>query len=342
MRILEAFIASIILFTSITYFFSITSYSFWDSATLRATADDALRSLYLSGTLNDAIYNNDAGAVTGILSRLLPATVEYTLAVEGMPSPSLRIHCVCTTDEADAIQSRLGTTFEYKGRTVKILMSADPDVANVDKAANLILFTDVPSMQGNMPLMEQWLFLGRRVILFSDLAESDFLSDSDDILGSVFGLTWQSGTGGGGTAGFYPGAVPSPSYMVGKYFTHSSSYDENENFAFTTEPDLNRIAVDDNTIVVHTPADDYSLVKATEKTAWFAGYDGDSTDISGEVINDDVNKLFRATLMFAEGEKYMIKNGAPPTRQPYSATTLPGSIDGDPYIITILIWSAFY
>ncbi|MBI4014481.1 MAG: hypothetical protein HY365_00850 [Candidatus Aenigmarchaeota archaeon] len=340
MRILEAFIASIILFASITYFFSITNYSFWDSATLRTTAEDALRSLYMSGMLNQSIYNGDTAPIKSALSRFLPGTAEYAMYVSGVPPPSLRIHCVCATNEADAIQSRLGGIFMYKGRAVTILMSADPDATKVDKAANLILFTDTASMQGNKPLMEQWLSSGRRIMLFSNLAETDFLSDVDNILGGVFGLAWQSGTGSGGTAGFYSDVVPSPSYTVKKYFTHSSAYDENEKFSFTADPDLNRVAVDINSIVTSTEG--YSLVKASKGSAWFAGYDGDSVDDDGAVINDDVNKLFRAALMFAEGERYAIKNAAPPSRQPYSVATLTGSVDGDPYIMTILIWSVFY
>ena len=65
-------------------------------------------------------------------------------------------------------------------------------------------------------------------------------------------------------------------------------------------------------------------------------------DGSVTIVNDDINKLLRAAMMWESGEKYVITERDLPSRQPYMRYDFPGAVGSDPYMISILIWKAFY
>ena len=80
-RILEALISSIILFTSLTYFFTAYDYSFWNTASLRTLMQDAVSALYLGGAINDSFYSADPAGVKAALDSIMPPTTDYSAEI---------------------------------------------------------------------------------------------------------------------------------------------------------------------------------------------------------------------------------------------------------------------
>jgi hypothetical protein len=360
-RILESFIASLILFTSITYFFSVPSYSFWDSASVGTTVQDTITVLHLNGDFNTAITNNDNQPIRDVLAVSLPATTEYSIQITGAPSPEIKIHCVCTQLEAEEIEDRLdliGNQFSYKGRNIKILISADPDINNVDTASDLILFIRLDDVKNEKNRLEFWLDNEKNVMLLQELREEyfDVGVDTKDVLENVFGLEWKPGTSSAGGTIIFNNTedVSKLSYRISKYFSQSSIYPVEEQFDFPEKEgstDLNRVGVDKGVVVVRQhpgqgqDVKDYSLVNVREtngRATWFADYDATTSSGGGIPDNDDINKLLRAMFMYSSGEQYIVVDSVLPEKQPYLSYDLLGSIEGDLYTIHILIWSAFY
>ena len=355
-RILEAFIASIILFTSLTYFFDISSYDFWGSATLRTTVQDSLTTFYLNDDFNTAIFNNDKIQIKNELTKILPTTTNYLVEIGNIPSPEIKVHCVCTQEASAQITEMLLAVngFFYKGRTIKILIGTDPDIKNVDGAADLILFLDFDEIKDEKPLLRFWQNNGKNLMLFTELRESTFTSDTNDVLKDIFDLEWKSSANAASGNAEFIGAddVKKNSYKIGKYFEKSSTYAITEDFNFPkidSSTLLNRIVNDDDTIIknLHAQSDkEYSFVQVKNtkgRATWFADYDGVTDSITpGTPDNDDINKLLRSVIMWSSGEQYVLVDGGLPSLQPYTSYDLFGSIEGDPYSINILIWSVFY
>ena len=354
-RILEALISSIILFTSLSYFFTAYDYSFWNAAPLRTLMQDAVYSLYAGRAVNDSFYSGDPAPLKDALEAMMPPTTDFSAEITGAPPPEIKIHCVCAIPEADAVRSRLGlanTLFEYDRRTISIIMSADLDINKADKAADIILFLRTSDLARQEQRLSAWLGQGRNVMLLADLRQTDFTnSDVAPSLINVFGLAWIGGSPGTSKGTFTQADdVKKIPYKIAKYFIGSSTYTASEDFGFNSGPSVNRITPGEGTIInSRAGATDFSFVmvrEATGRALWFADYDAAASvtnpDGSVTLVNDDTNKLLRAAIVWESGEKYVIAERQLPSKQPYMRYDFPGAIDSDPYKITILIWKAFY
>src|SRR3989338_2312462 len=349
-RILEALISSIILFTSLTYFFTAYDYSFWNTASLRTLMQDAVSALYLGGAINDSFYSADPAGVKAALDSIMPPTTDYSAEIRGAPPPEIKIHCVCAIAEADVVRARLGlagTFFMYNERVVSVIMSADPDINNVDKAADIIMFLRPADLAGREQRLGNWIAQGRNVMLLADIQKTDF--DDGNIgpsLSNVFGLQWSESAAAGAGAVTQAGNVRTIPYRIAKYFAGSSDYESSEDFNFNPLAGANQISTGEGSVVNSGAV---SFVKGREaggRALWFAAYDGEASVLNGDgsvtIVNDDINKLLRAAIMWESGEKYVITERDLPSRQPYMRYDFPGAVGSDPYMISILIWKAFY
>ncbi|MBI4019594.1 MAG: hypothetical protein HY364_05065 [Candidatus Aenigmarchaeota archaeon] len=349
-RILEALISSIILFTSLTYFFTTYDYSFWNSASLRTLVQDTVSALYIGGTVNESFYSGDPAAVKTALDRIMPSTTDYSAEISGAPPPEIKIHCVCTIAEADIIRTRLGligTFFAYNERVISIIMSADPDIGNVDRAADIILFLRTSDLSGQQQRLDNWIIQGRNVMLLADIQQAHF---NDETIGpaltDVFGLQWTGSAGGSPGTFTQSDDIRKIPYKIAKYFTASSAYQSSENFNFNPSAGANQISAGEGSVI---NSGSVSFVKGREaggRALWFAAYDGEAfilnDDGSVTIRNDDINKLLRAAIIWESGERYVISERDLPSRQPYMRYDFPGAVGSDPYKITILIWKTFY
>src|SRR3989338_3109322 len=108
-KIIEAVIASIILLTAMTFFFSAEAkYPRWGASLMQAEARDALAALNKSGAMNNFIenaYKDDAArqtakeGMTGMLEAMLSGSTDFSLEIRGLPDPKINIICVCSQTE---------------------------------------------------------------------------------------------------------------------------------------------------------------------------------------------------------------------------------------------------
>ncbi len=343
-KIMESVIASLVILSSMGFFLSFHR----PNGGYDAQFDYALAALQKNATLNRTIMQNDVNTLNSILSGMLPATVDFSVEVSGIPNPVIKIMCACTDQEQSALIGRLSSLeFTYKRRNTEIrisnegyaggglegLMGSNPD-------ADVLFFFGYEDLNSKKPLLQSFLENGT-IFMLSDIAQSQA---GDGVMDGLFGLEWDSGVPNSPNGDFADkDNAWSASYRIFRYYTALGGRD-NDNFKdFSTNG--NKIKLDGRTVVgppAGNPAG--SFVKVNEigsygRTVWFAGYDSLGPNAA------DVNRLLKAAMLWASGERFSMdpRFKIVPSLQEYSQHSYISVLDNsEPLAITLKVWNIFY
>ena len=143
-RIFEAIIASVIILTSLTFFFvpNIKG-SEWEDTTIQILAQDALESIYLNGTLTRYVNTDNKTQLNVLMSQMLPKTVDFSFEVSGTVNNIINIVCVdCTSGDVDELKAIMNPLeFDYKERKISIrVQSLTLSINAVPSDTNILFF----------------------------------------------------------------------------------------------------------------------------------------------------------------------------------------------------------
>jgi len=301
-RILEAIIASIILLTSLTFFFKTEIRpTEWGDVLTKTRAEDLLYAMERNNTLQEAMLANDATKISGVIAGLdaLPPAIDWSLRIKGIPPPFIFIGCSCTQQGKTDLESRLDPlSFAYHGRPVEIRIQQGTVQELISREdTNVLLLTDYDP---NLKLMERELnsFLerGGTIFIFSDLEQREV---EDGYINKTFGLMWG---GVGSSSGIFYSLADAASMKIKKYYGAVQTTGDST-FTFQS---ISLIAVDSRTAII-SDTGQRSLVKTNDgiingrgRAVWFADYDEAETD---------VNELLKAAVMWASGESFRLEDG---------------------------------
>ncbi len=189
-RIFEAIIASIILLSAFSAFLNpIKISSSWNNAVMQNHADDVLAALYKNGTLNKTIVTNDFDDLYIKVKNMLPATVDFTGEVIGIPNPEIRISCACSDPEYDDMINMLSPqAFRFKQRTIEFILRKDTlaNIAN-DNDTDVVFMFRMPT-DVEIADVDKSLSKGKTIFALADVT-SNYLTSNPQTR-AIFGLTW--------------------------------------------------------------------------------------------------------------------------------------------------------
>ena len=247
-RILEAVIASLILLSSLSYFFTISAPTDWDVVLLQADVEDALTSMDKT-FLQDYITANNKTAIENMTRSLLPETVDFSSAIEGIPNADIFIGCNCSEQEISDLKQRIlrlnaEDMIRFKNRNITIKVKNE-SINNIDPRTNILFLFGYEDLTPNRPFID--LFLARGGAMFM-LARIDPQYPLDDDMVQIFGLE-EVLPSGQKTARFYD--VFSPANVSFRIFDYFIAVNGNISEVFGTF-DEDKIKVDDRSIIVDT------------------------------------------------------------------------------------------
>lgn len=155
-KMIEAIIASVILLTSLSYFFSIDDLNLqWNRALLETEANDLISCMENSGLLWEYVRENNVSGMNEYIEDKLKMNIEFSINIEGIPKPIIRLGCYeCSEEQVNETRQRLmpGSSevsdyFLLDNREIQIRVNSTADLSDT---YDLILFYDsVPSDLGD-------------------------------------------------------------------------------------------------------------------------------------------------------------------------------------------------
>ncbi len=342
-RIFEAIVASIILLTSLSFFFiSEAQKSDWDDAALQTLAQDALESSYLNGALTRYVKTDDTAELNSLFSSMLPRTVDFSIEVRGIPNKIIYVACVeCSPADVDELSTILRPTeFSYKRQNISIRIQPLSAIEPVPEDTSIMFFFDKTKIASYQSKIDTFLGNGRSVFLLGDLTQDD----ANGLIGSVFNLTW-SGTSSSPAKFDSVSDAGKISHFVARYYANISSRDlyniELQVFVFHSngikaQNDGRDIAkTDDGVAFVRA---NYNAVNNKGRTVWSADYERLNHALAATKAADNLTK---ASVMWASGERFtldLIKKAPAPVHFRSSIFVF----DEDNYIVDLIIWRIFF
>ncbi|MBI2579475.1 MAG: hypothetical protein HYW27_01075 [Candidatus Aenigmarchaeota archaeon] len=334
-RILESIIASVVILSALTFFFAPSVKSLgWEESNLHLEVYDTLESLYKSGSLAEYVRNNDASGLNSELSSIIKKNIDFSVSVSGIPDNDILIGCVCTDGEKDSLENIMSPReFGYHGRGIRIGVEKTEILQNtilIRRETDVLFFFGYNNLSQYKTQIDKFLAGGGGVFMLADITE-----DQTETIKSIFGIEWEPGGAPSGNGVFYGNDFPANiSFKVYKYFSNMSG-DESGLGKFNKGPSVNRIGVDDDTIIIDRNGM-FSLAKGRKtgpkgRTVWMADYDR---------IEGNTSILIKSAVMWSGGEFYRLD----PTRKNIPQSTGRAGIlvyDMDPYEIGIDYWKIF-
>lgn len=229
-RIFEAIIASIILLSAFSAFLNpIKISSNWNNAVMQNQAEDVLAALYKNETLNKFIITGDFDDLYIRIKNMLPATVDFTGEIVGIPNSEIRIGCACSDQEYNDMMNMLSPqSFKFKQRTIEFVLKKDTlaNIAN-DNYTDVVFMFRLPA-DTEIPDVEESLSKGKTMFALADVTSAYLASNPQT--SAIFGLTWNSGGGNpSAISGFCdsndacsPDDPTKISFKINNYFINSS------------------------------------------------------------------------------------------------------------------------
>ncbi|MCX6815517.1 MAG: hypothetical protein NT120_01525 [Candidatus Aenigmarchaeota archaeon] len=326
-RILESIIASIIILTSLTFFFNITiKPSNWEDVFLQVRAEDILSILERNGTIYQAVKYNNPSLIDVILANqnlsFLPFTSDYSFEVRGIPNPIIYVGCDCSSSEINNLTQMLSPlTFNYKDRQLQIRIDS-ASLNNIKKETNVLFFFGYHNLNTSKANMNNFLQAGGTLFMLTDLTRQQV---EDGIMNETFGLKWGM-TGDNGGSFYGSDNENTTSFRIYKYYKNLTGGEGPFTFSSGSS-----IAVDNRTVVEGNGA---SLVKVNKeivngngRTVWFDNY-----------ASSQVNNLTKATILWASGEKFRLDSKSK-NILPHHVVSRVFVYDSDVYEIVLTLWN---
>ncbi|HLD39501.1 MAG TPA: hypothetical protein VJB05_04285 [archaeon] len=346
-RIFEAIIASVIILTSLTFFFvpNIKG-SEWEDTTIQILAQDALESIYLNGTLTRYVNTDNKTQLNVLMSQMLPKTVDFSFEVSGTVNNIINIVCVdCTSGDVDELKAIMNPLeFDYKERKISIrVQSLTLSINAVPSDTNILFFFNKNLITTYESKINSTLSNGGSIVLLSDITQQDV----QGTIGKLFNLTWSSPVSA--TSKFddlYDGRKVS--HNVARYYANISG----KNLADISTVDFtvfhaSNVKADNDFKNIAKPAGinsnafvraNYNIVNANGRSVWISDYT--RTD-HNDRFTKAIDNLTKASVMWASGEKFkldIIK------KDPAVVNFRTGILvfDKDVYVVELIVWRIYF
>lgn len=200
-RVLEMILASIILLSSLSFFFSTyIKPSRWQEAELQLYGQDILKSLDEAGLLRRMIEEGNVSGLEETIRKVLPESVGFLIEIEGLPKESITIACNCTDLEKDRLQemlhisSSVDQVMRFKGRKIKFIILDEGSLEEILKQdaewdnIDIIVFFGLQNLTKYEERLNQFLSKDKALVLISNVDEN-----IDDFYSRLFNLSVSSG-----------------------------------------------------------------------------------------------------------------------------------------------------
>ncbi len=299
-KILEAILASIVILIALTFFFNIdVKQTDWDNILLQIRAEDVLASLVNNGTITEAIYTSNPSLINNSLLDttlgMLPATIDYSLEIRGIPNPVIYIGCNCTDASVADLENRLSPLdFKYKGRDISIRIAQD-SLENTRSETDILFLHGYKDLKPYSSSLEKFLENGGTIFMLGDLTQSQV---EDGFMNTTFGLNWSINSRSN-TGIFVPPDNENftSKFRIEKYYNNLTN--DTPIFGFAGAASIG--IEDDHTIIISYGGT--SLVKVNKdivsgngRTVWMSDY----------VQSSATNNLTKAVIMWASGEEFRL------------------------------------
>jgi len=340
-RIFEAIVASIIIITSMTFFFTLqTPESGWDSTSLQIISQDVLQAAYLNGSIEKYVRSGDKQSLSNDISQLLQTTVDFSISVRGIPNDIIRVACVdCSSAAMNELSLILNRTeFEYNNRHVSIRTeTVNLGSEDVKDGTNLLFFFDKTKVETYRVKAEMFMKNGGNLFLLSNVNQAD----ADGYIGGIFNLTW---VGAASQDAVFYSNYENVSHFVAKYYANISGQNIGDLDDVFTVFASNGIGSDRKTVVAGIDGvrayvrANYEVNRTAGRAVWFSDYTRSDHTNANTIA---VDKLLKAALMWASGEHYSM-DVVKKTAAPEHFTSEVQIFDKDTYTVELTVWRVFF
>ncbi|MFH0832562.1 MAG: hypothetical protein V1900_02495 [Candidatus Aenigmatarchaeota archaeon] len=337
-KILEAVIASLILLSSITYFFVPLTYSKWNNALLQTRAEDSLAVIYKNGSLEMFIKNGENENLTDLLRSVIPKTDDFSVEINGIANPLIHIGCDCSDKEKTDLQGVLSpTSFRYNDRSIEIIITNGSVDYLINSNVDILFFFGYRAFSdSDEEKLKTFLGNGKSIFILANLTSAQI---NDGFMNETFGLKASSESGTPTNNVFYTTTDASrTSFRIARYFYWLGG----SGFVFNKQSNLNNVMIDNST-VIKTDDNKFSTVKVNYniinnskgRTVWFSDYN---------YGYGSINNLTKAMIMWASGEKFGMDpytKNAPADHASFVYRHL-CVLGSEPFEIDLTVWRIFY
>lgn len=330
-KILEAIIASVVILTSLTFFFNTQlKDTGWSNTLLKIRADDSLAALIRSGDLQQYVRANDAAGLNDLMLdtdiNMFPITVDYSIEIRGPPNPVIYVGCDCTQAQVDNLRSYLGPLdFQYKSRDISIRIEFD-SIDAIRNETNAIVIFGYRNLNPNSQSLSRFLERDGTIILIGDLTQAQV---NDGYINSTFGLRWAGGSRSNSGTFYNSNNENLVSFKIENYYMNITRNAANFDFAGTAA-----IQQDDSTIVTGSMV---SLVKINKE---IVNGHGRTIWMADPVRNPPTSNLTKSMIMWGSGESFKMDAVV---KRPGTNNFKTSAIvyDLDPYEVVLTVWNVF-
>jgi hypothetical protein len=340
-RILETVIASVIILSSLSFFFSIPApESGWDATSAEIRARDVLSVSAETGKLQTWVRNNDSDSLRNYMRSMFSPSTDFSTEVIGIPNPVIYLGCNCTDAEIADLRSRLGTaSFSYKGRNIEI-RAEKIDINYIRPETDIIMFYTYnyydTALTSKRPQIDSFLENGGTIFLFDDLSDQN-INDMVNVKKiNLFGLEFDAITPQP-SGNFISYDRPEfASYNVASYYTElTPGRQKTDNIDGFINP--SRIKKDDlHALIVSNVASlaktNESLVKGNGRSVWFSKFNS-AFPRAGDA--------FKAAIMWASGERFKMDGEVSRIASTQSRSASIIIYDRETYEVKITTWNIF-
>ncbi len=348
-RILEAIIASVIILTAMTFFFTAKFRPQAEENFIFVQAYDAVRVMDVKGDLSGYVKNNDAESMTNAFYSMFPSTLDFSIEVTGIANPKIYVACNCTPDDFNDIRNILQPlSFYYKQRRIEILVDTT-SLSPIKEGSDVLLFMDYVNLNANKDEINAFLDNGGTVFFFTSLSQPEV---EDGFLNETFGLAWTS-SAAGSTGTF--ATTTDPKNHSTRFFRYYDNITEDffadasplafEKFSPGTniETGYGTVVIDGDFSNAYVKAFDSIGTRGSGRFVWFNSYDSTVNDNETIIMNN----LLKASIMWASGERFSMDFPAPRAQpekrvQVHYIVTNSNDLYFEPFEVILTVWRIFF
>ncbi len=344
-KILEAIVASVILLTSLSFFFTIASRSNWDDALLQTESQDIMASLDKS-LLQGYIVANNKAAIENEIRNALPGTVGFSTTLEGVPNPEIFISCMCTEQEKLELEDkilRLDKTdptrpfVRFKQRDVVIKVKNET-FDNIDPRTDIVFVLGYQDLTPYRGSIDKHLKNGGNIFMLGQVANVDL--NVQEIFGLEDAGSFSSSTPPG--ADFYDkGTAANTSFKIYNYFLGLGGNPTQQFGAFGE-----RIKIDDMSIITVNGRSfakvNYNITLGGKIIRSRAAWIGNYNYFSASDNEYNTSRLTTALILWTSGEEYSLDPVPKNVADVFQEYKYVGVMTGnEPFVVKLKVWRVF-
>ena len=241
-KTLEVIMASVILLCSLSFFISFQMrQSEWSSSYLDISGRDSLMALGLSGNLKEFVIANNfteaSGGLEHYIKTMLPRTMLFSVEMENIPRPNIRIGCSCGYYDMERLREILSlpynsSSLQFRGRQTSLVLDNETRIAELlsRKDIDVIFLFNMTNLSAYENEVRNFLDGNRAIIAIHDSNQAS----EDDYFNGLAAIDW--GVGSPSSNSYFEYSTPeNVSAKMSKIFTSSYSRAHTPEFSLNEE-----------------------------------------------------------------------------------------------------------